>query len=245
MAHETDRSDEGLANEKGEFLPGAGGTRLRDSKALVLGEIVVVVLIFVADYLHVIPFSKTPFLFLLGWISLRMRGMRWKDVGLTRFRSWGVTLVLGAAGGIGMELLQLLVTQPLLVGLTGRPPNLETFRPLIGNPGLLLLGLAFAWVLAAFGEETAYRGYLMNRVADLANQNRWAWFASLIVVSTLFGLAHSGQGITGVIDEGIMGLLLGLMYFGCGRNLSVPIVAHGVQDTVDVLLIFLGKYPGL
>jgi hypothetical protein len=25
---------------------------------------------------------------------------------------------------------------------------------------------------------------------------------------------------------------------------SVPIVAHGVQDTIDVLLIFLGKYPG-
>jgi membrane protease YdiL (CAAX protease family) len=144
-----------------------------------------------------------------------------------------------------MELLQLLVTQPLLVGLTGRPPDLETFRPLIGSPGLLLLGLALVWVLAAFGEETAYRGYLMNRVADLANQSRWAWFTSLIVVSTLFGLAHSGQGITGMIDEGIMGLLLGLMYLGCGRNLSVPIVAHGVQDTVDVLLIFLGRYPGL
>jgi hypothetical protein len=76
MAHETDSSDEGLANDKGDFLPGAGGTRWRDSKALALGEIVVVGLIFVADYLHVIPFSKTPFLFLLGWISLRVRGMR-------------------------------------------------------------------------------------------------------------------------------------------------------------------------
>ena len=49
----------------------------------------------------------------------------------------------------------------------------------------------------------------------------------------------------GVIDEGLMGLLLGLMYLGSGRNLAVPIVAHGVQDTIDILLIFLGRYPGL
>ena len=48
-----------------------------------------------------------------------------------------------------------------------------------------------------------------------------------------------------MIEAGIDGVLLGLMYVGTGRNLSVPIVAHSVQDTVDVLLIFLGKYPGM
>jgi uncharacterized protein len=42
-----------------------------------------------------------------------------------------------------------------------------------------------------------------------------------------------------------MGLLLGVIYLRTGRNLSVGIVAHGVSDTVDFLLIFLGKYPGL
>jgi membrane protease YdiL (CAAX protease family) len=245
MANEANRSDKASPAENGRTLSGAGGMRWRDSKGLALGEIAVVVLVFAADWLHVIPLSKTPFLFLLGWISLRMRGMRWKDIGLMRFRSWGVTLGVGVVGGIGMELIQLMVTQPVLTRLTGQPPDLETFRPLIGNPRLLLIALVLVWVLAAFGEETVYRGYLMNRVANLANGGRWGWFASLIVVSTVFGLAHSGQGNTGVIDEGIMGLLLGIMYLGCGRSLSVPIVAHGVQDTVDVLLIFLGKYPGL
>jgi hypothetical protein len=34
------------------------------------------------------------------------------------------------------------------------------------------------------------------------------------------------------------------VYLICGRNLAVPIVAQGVQDTIDVLLIFVGKYPG-
>ena len=37
-------------------------------------------------------------------------------------------------------------------------------------------------------------------------------------------------------------LLLAPTYLRTGRNLSVPIIAHGVADTIDVLLIFLGKF---
>jgi hypothetical protein len=58
-------------------------------------------------------------------------------------------------------------------------------------------------------------------------------------------MAHANQGMTGVIEEGIAGLWLGILYLGTGRNLAVPIIAHGVADTIDVVLIFLGKYPGM
>jgi uncharacterized protein len=58
-----------------------------------------------------------------------------------------------------------------------------------------------------------------------------------------FGLAHAYQGVTGVIDEGLMGLLLGLIYLGTGRKLAVPIVAHGVADSIEFVLMFSGKYP--
>ena len=37
----------------------------------------------------------------------------------------------------------------------------------------------------------------------------------------------------------------GLFYLGTGCNLSVPIVAHGIADTVDLLLICLGEYTGM
>jgi membrane protease YdiL (CAAX protease family) len=110
---------------------------------------------------------------------------------------------------------------------------------------LTLIFIALAWILAAFGEELVYRGYLMNRVADLMDRTRAAWLVSLIAVHFGFGLAHAYQGMTGVLDEGLMGLLLGVMYLRTGKNLSVPIVAHGVQDSIDFILIFLGKYPGM
>ena len=58
-----------------------------------------------------------------------------------------------------------------------------------------------------------------------------------------FGLAHAYQGVTGIIDEGLAGLLLGVIYLRTGRKLSVPIIAHAIEDAVDFVLIFLGKYP--
>jgi uncharacterized protein len=217
----------------------------RDSRWLAALEFAIVLLIFVADWYHHIFFSKVPYLFLLGWISLRMRGLGWKSVGLVPFSSWTRTLFLGVTAGCAMEALQLFVTQPLLVSLTGKPADLSDFHELIGNLKLLLIYLPLVWILAACGEEMVYRGYLMNRVAGLFRNKQVAWTVSLIAISTLFGFAHMDQGITGMIDEGLMGLLLGSFYLGCSRSLAVPIIAHGVQDTIDMLLIFSGKYPGL
>jgi CAAX protease family protein len=217
----------------------------RRSKWLAMGELIVVVLIFLADARHLIPFSKTPFLLVFGWLSLRLRGIRWRQIGLSRCRSWKTTLALGFTAGLAMEALQLFVSQPLLVMWLGKQPDLDEFRALTGNLQLTLIFIALAWTLAAFGEEMVYRGYLMNRVVDLMPDGRHAWVVSLIAVHVAFGIAHVYQGVTGAIDEGFMGLLLGLIYLRTGRNLAVPIVAHGVQDTVDFLLVFLGKYPGM
>lgn len=217
----------------------------RQSKWLALVELAIVALVFVADSHHLIYVSKTPYLLLLGWISLRLRKLRWKDAGFSRNRSWAVILALGVGGGVVLEILQFFVTQPFLTRLTGKSPDLADFRILTGNIKYSLVALALTWTLAAFGEELVWRGYLMNRVADLGNRTRLAWIVSLVVVNVAFGFAHSYQGVTGIIQEGFSGVLLGVMFLRTGKNLSVPIIAHGVADTLDILLIFLGKFPGL
>jgi CAAX protease family protein len=94
-------------------------------------------------------------------------------------------------------------------------------------------------------EEMVYRGYLMNRVADLIKNKRMAWAVSAIVISALFGFAHMDQGVTGMIDEGLMGMCLALLYLAFGRSLAIPIIAHGIADTIDIFFIFIGKYPGM
>ena len=219
--------------------------RWSHSPWLVLCELAVVALVFALDFYHHVFFSKTPFLFLLAWASLRLRGLGWRDVGLARSGSWARTITIGILCGTGIELLELFVTQPLFEHLTGKAPDLKAFMAIRGNVKLAILFLLFAWTLAAFGEEMVYRGYLMNRVAGVLGNRRAGWAISLAAVSMLFGAAHLGQGITGQLENTVDGLFLGVMYLACGRNLAVPIVAHGVTDTVDLLLLFLGKYPGL
>lgn len=231
------------SDEKTTASATAGGWK--KSKWTGILELLVVALIFAADARGWIPFSKTPFLLAFGWLSLWLRGVSWRSIGLTRFKNWKATIGYGLGAGLLLEAFQLFVSQPILVKWLGKQPDLETFRNLHGNVGVTLIFIALAWTLGAFGEEMVYRGYLMNRVADLFNRTRAAWVISLFAVHIGFGLAHAYQGITGVLDEALMGFLLGIMYLRTGRNLSVPIIAHGVQDTIDFLLIFLGKYPGM
>ncbi len=225
--------------------PSTPRPRWPQSKWLTVLEFAIVAAIFIADIRHLIPFSKTPFLLLLGWLSMRVRGVTWKSAGLTRNRSWGSLLAIGITAGIAVELFQLFVTQPILAKITGKQPDLSDFAALHGNIKYTLIFIALSWTLAAFGEELVWRGYLLNRVASLGNFTRVAWAISFVLVSAAFGAAHLDQGITGQIEEAIAGAFLAAMYFATRKNLAVPILAHGASDTLDFILIFLGKYPGM
>src|SRR5438132_1043082 len=191
----------------------------RDSRWLIFVEFALVVGIYIARRHHILKVSATPYLLLLAWISLRLRKVQWKQIGFTRYRTWATTLVLGASYGVGLELFDLFAKQPFLTHLMGKPPDLSSFTAVRGNLKFALAMIALIWVLAAFGEELVYRGYLMNRVADLGRGTRTAWIVSLFLISALFGFSHYQQGITGMIEEGSEGLILGLMYLGYGRNI--------------------------
>ena len=67
---------------------------------------------------------------------------------------------------------------------------------------------------------------------------------ALLITSVVFSLGHGYQGLSGVITTGLTGLFFGILYLACGRNLWVPILAHGALDTFGFLLIFFGRYPG-
>ena len=219
----------------------------RESRGLAVFECVLAVVLAAGDYFELVPFSSTPFYLLLGWLSLRWRGLGWRDLGFRRPPDWPRALALGTLAGVAMELFATFVTTPWLSRLAGRPPDLADFRVIVGNPRMLLLFLALSWTLAAFGEELSFRGYVMNRFADLAGPRRGAlaWGFALVASSVLFGWGHGGQGITGMVQETLSGGLLAGLYLAAGRNLTVPIVAHGVSNTVAFLFIYFDRYPGV
>jgi uncharacterized protein len=137
--------------------------------------------VYLADWTHHIYISKIPYLFALAWLSLRLRGLRWRDVGLAWFQNWPTTLALGILAGLGIEALELFCTQPLLAGIFHEMPNLSALDPVQGNIKWLAVSLALTWTLFAFGEELVFRGYLMNRVAGMFLNPRFGWAVALVL----------------------------------------------------------------
>src|SRR5579864_5081899 len=226
----------------------SGGTRTQSKfsdRWLLVIELVIIAALFVADIYHHIYVSKTPYLFLLGWASLRLRGLRWKDVGFARPRGWGRAILIGVLTGVCMEVLELFVTQPFLARLFHKMPDLSDFNDMVGNLKVFLIYMILLWALGALGEEIVYRGYLMNRLAGIFRSSQTGWIVSLLAVSVVFGCGHLDQGATGMIENVWAGLLLGFLYLACGRNLTIPVIAHAVGDTLDFVLIYMGKYPGM
>jgi membrane protease YdiL (CAAX protease family) len=207
-------------------------------------EGLVLAAVFGLDAAHQVPVSKTPWLLLLGWVSLRLRGARWRDVGLRRGPSPRRLVYLGIMGGIALETFQLTITQPLVVRALGAAPDLQQFASLAGDLPRAALYLLLVWTIAAFGEELVWRGYVFNRVVGLLGRSRAPYSVALVIASLLFGLAHFHQGAPGVVIESVGGLILGAVYLGCDRNLAIPIAVHGVVDTIDVVLGYLGQLPG-
>jgi membrane protease YdiL (CAAX protease family) len=179
-------------------------------------------------------------LFVLAWVSLRLRHLRWRDVGLTSPSNWWVTIGLALLIGVGYQALDTVLIGPLLQRLTGEAVNLSQFAGLRGNLAALIASLILTWTEAAFIEEMVFRGYLLNRLLDLFGRERIGILLALLVHAILFGLGHTYQDLTGVLDTALAGLVIGFIYLRLRRNLWLPILIHGIIDTTGFLLIFFG-----
>jgi CAAX protease family protein len=93
---------------------------LRNSRLIIALDLALVAVVFAGVHYHwrFIVFSRTPYLLALAWISMRLRGIGWRDLGLRFDQGWQRLIMVGIAAGFAMEALELFVTQPYLVQLT-------------------------------------------------------------------------------------------------------------------------------
>lgn len=215
--------------------------RLRAGAELLLASALVVG----ANVYDVVPVTETPWLVLIGWLSLRQRGVGWRGVGLSRPASWRTTFAAAIGAGIVLQVLSEYAVEPLVESLTGSTADLSSFRSLVGNIPATLGMLALVWTLAAFGEEMAYRGYVLERAAALGHGTACAYVVAIVAVGVLFGLGHVYQGPAGIVGSAVSGLFFGALYLKSGRNLWLPILAHGFSDTIGLALIYFGRVPEL
>jgi membrane protease YdiL (CAAX protease family) len=121
------------------------------------------------------------------------------------------------------------------------PLDFSQFEFLRGNFAGLVMMLAVAWAVGAFGEELL-RGVLLNALADLLRPHagsRLAWAVAILVTSIAFGAGHAYYGVAGAVIAGFLAAGFGLVYLIARRNLWAPILTHGLFDTVGFIALYL------
>ena len=144
------------------------------------------------------------------------------------------------------QLIQIGFTMPILNHLTGTTQDLGAFTELKGNLSQLLMYLFFSWTLAAFGEEIVYRGYLQRRISDLLGENTIGLILMIGISSLLFGIAHTEQGMIGVVVTTLDALFFSWLKMKFENNLWASILAHGFSNSVGLIVFFFaGPIYGL
>lgn len=203
-----------------EFLIGAG---------IVIGH----------NVYHVLP-NEVPILFVVGWISIHFRNGGWKTVGFKLPKSWKRTAVFAICTAVVRILLGLFLIDPISTRIWPPEKTSGVISRAHGDWKAALTALLIIWTFAAFGEELGYRGYLLNRGAEVGNHSTLAYWISMLAVAVLFGYGHWYKGPAAILDSGTAGLVLGAAYLLSSRNLWVPVLAHGLIDTAVVIATFLG-----
>ena len=159
-------------------------------------------------------------------------GRAWPALGLT----WGSAS--GFALGLTLGALAVLILRPLTVARSAKAAaalrksfgRLEVFLPRTTRQ------LRWALLLSVFAglfEELAYRGYLM------AYFGTWLGpWGALAASSVLFGLAHSYQGVPGMIATALVGAAFGWVYLETG-SLLLPVLLHAALDISSMTTAWL------
>jgi membrane protease YdiL (CAAX protease family) len=168
----------------------------------------------------------------LAWAHLS--GTPWSELGFIRPRRWIATIASGVIFGAALKLAMKSVVMPLL----GADPVNQAYRYLQGNtaalPGMLFLVI----VGAGFGEETLFRGYGFERLRRLLGNGAAAGAAIVAITSAWFGAAHyAGQGIPGVQQATIVGMIFGSIY-AITRRIPMLMIAHAAFDVTALALIY-------
>ena len=91
---------------------------------------------------------------------------------------------------------------------------------------------------AAVPEEIVYRGFLVRQFTRLYGSGRAAPVLAVVSQALIFGAVHFQWGLGGVVMTSIMGLVWGVAFLLCGRNLWIVILAHSAAHVALVLQLY-------
>jgi len=142
--------------------------------------------------------------------------------------------MVGIVFGVGLIFTMKTIVLPLL----GAPAINPAYHYLAGNRAALPSAIYAMIVVAGFGEETVFRGFLFERLGRLFGSGNRAKALIVLITSALFAAAHfSAQGIPGAEQAMITGAVFGTIFALTGR-IALPMIAHAAFDLTALAIIY-------
>jgi uncharacterized protein len=190
---------------------------------------ILAILVILAGNFLFVPLSA---ILVLAWVSLSRTP--WREIGYVRPRSWTRTVVIGVVFGVAFKFLMKAIVMPLL----GAPPINQAYHWVAGNTAALPYMVFLMIVVAGFGEETLYRGWMFERLGRLLGTGVWAKVSIVVFTAVVFALPHFlDQPLAGVEQALISGLVFGTI-FARTRRIFLLMVAHAAFDLAALAMIY-------
>jgi uncharacterized protein len=214
-------------------MPGAEEVRAGERIAGSLrgfGSVGIVALLVIAAASAVFVPLGAGLVLVWAWVSR----MPLRNIGLVRPDSWLSGLAIGTALGLAQKFLMKAIVLPLL----GAPALNPIFGDLAGNPGRAVFLVFYVLIGAALCEELVFRGYLLERLGKLLGGSTFAQIGAAILSTALFAALHFQQGIAGIENAAVGGLIAAAVYFVNRKRLWTVIVMHAAFDLSSLALIY-------
>src|SRR5215510_11955967 len=139
-------------------------------------------------------FVVAPLSAVLVLVWARLSRTPWREIGYVRPNGWIGSLVVGIAFGSAFKFLMKAIVMPLL----GADPINRAYHFLVGNRAAIPTALFAMIVVAGFGEETLFRGYMFERLGKLFGAGVVARILIVLLTTGWFALLHyPEQGLPG------------------------------------------------
>ncbi len=170
---------------------------------------------------------------------MKVRNVTWKELGLHKpksiLKTLGISILILVVVIISMIIFEIFKDSlPISIAPdTSSETATSKFGNLKGNY-LLFLSIIPLVLLESMLDELLDRGFLMNWIERLFSSTTFATIIAVVLQSAIFGFRHSYDFSARSLTAGIIGLIMGIAYVKCGRNLWPLIIAHCFLNTMSM-----------
>lgn len=230
---------------------------LINNKLVKIGEIVLIFVVafgfikiftpFARDnivYNQIVIWFANILMLLYVWLGIKLRNQKLSDFGITfnkiTFKK-GIQVFLISILVFIAAIAAFVLGSIIMANITGIPESsdMSNYAFLQNNLGMLILTLIGTYIVASFGEEVIYRGFIINRLIELGLDSKIGKVIVIFISAMIFGLVHYQWGPMGIVQTGFMGAVLGFFYLKLKKRIWILVLAHGYMDTILMIQMYM------